>query len=1021
VNDINDAPVLDLDVNNSSTAINADHLGDFIAGAGEVKIADIDTGITDVDDTNIETATITLTNAQTADVLSAGTLPAGITIDTDNSTATTIVLTGSASLADYQTAIAAIRFNNANSNPDSTPRTINVVVNDGTTDSNTAVSTINIFVPPVNSVPTLVATDVSTALAFDGLGSNPTVIISNDADDDLSTVQLTVSGGTISVGGDIAGGAALTVTGDGTNTITITRGTDTEVDLNAMLSNLVYTPASEGDVTLTTVSTDALGLTDTDITTIRVVGTPTTPTLADLEGSIPVSTGLFRSEYESNDQIFFLGGDGSVNNPNNVVFDASTIEGLADAATPVTATRDADGVGTGIGRNTGIVNTVNGETANGENSLIVYTGLIYLTADVEYSISGYIDDAAHIELGGKTILSTSIAGADAGFISNISGTTGAATFTADVDGYYTIEMYLANIDANGGFLINLDANSSGTPGAPGVPFELNAQNYNIYAGVDDLIAVGGQIGSFQSNGTDGNPDGGYFSVATGVDLVGVIGQPISLALLALGTEPSDVIKTITISDIPIGVIISDGAGNIFNNNVGETNDGATSHMFTPQSSLNSGAAFWDMAGLNITGLTATQTLTIDAVATTLTGIGESVPMTGETVTIGVLPADYAGTGATAVDDAIASTTDDGIVFGSGSSDNLSANDTGQLVYGASGNDVILGGSGNDVLFGDTGEDIIKGGDSNDLIIGGQGDDILTGDGGRDTFAWALGDETGASTDTVTDFNQAPGGDILDFSGLLTGEHAGNYNDFITLTGSTLTVDTNGDGSGTDLTINLTGLTATTVDDLVANGSIVFGDDRAVYQGLLAPDSATGLTGTTEDDVFFSGGMTGAGDESVTGNGGNDTYVLEAAANTPSDSNDVDYDLNSLSRLRDFDFRLPGIADDESDTIDLSDLFEGKLYLDGKTLAQSLDGLIDINFNPFNNEDIIRIYLDGDATGDATGTASINLELKGINANLDSIFGHSVGPSPGSGDGVYNSVAEADILAQLIANGNLIVE
>ena len=108
--------------------------------------------ITDLDNTNITSATITLTNALPSDLLAAGTLPAGITATAYNPTTGVITLNGSATLANYQTAIRAISFNNTSDNPSTTPRTVNVVVSDGTSNSNTATTTINVIAvndPPV--------------------------------------------------------------------------------------------------------------------------------------------------------------------------------------------------------------------------------------------------------------------------------------------------------------------------------------------------------------------------------------------------------------------------------------------------------------------------------------------------------------------------------------------------------------------------------------------------------------------------------------------------------------------------------------------------------------------------------------------------------------------------------------------------------------------------------------------------------------------------------------------------------
>ncbi|MDE5069216.1 MAG: VCBS repeat-containing protein, partial [Trichodesmium sp. St4_bin8_1] len=75
-------------------------------------------------------------------------LPTGISAGTYDSSTGVITLTGSATLADYQTAIAQIEYNNTSQNPDPTDRTVTVVVNDGDANSNTATTTISLV--PVN-------------------------------------------------------------------------------------------------------------------------------------------------------------------------------------------------------------------------------------------------------------------------------------------------------------------------------------------------------------------------------------------------------------------------------------------------------------------------------------------------------------------------------------------------------------------------------------------------------------------------------------------------------------------------------------------------------------------------------------------------------------------------------------------------------------------------------------------------------------------------------------------------------
>ncbi|MBD9484678.1 retention module-containing protein [Pseudomonas sp. PDM14] len=146
VSAVNDAPLLDLDGNDSAGVVGTGYQTTFTEGSSAVAIADIDTLVTDIDNSTIASAKIVLTNAQAGDVLTASGLLGGISgvVDTSVAGKITVTLTGVASKAEYETAIEAIRFGNTSSTPSTTPRTVTVVVNDGTTNSNVASTKINV-------------------------------------------------------------------------------------------------------------------------------------------------------------------------------------------------------------------------------------------------------------------------------------------------------------------------------------------------------------------------------------------------------------------------------------------------------------------------------------------------------------------------------------------------------------------------------------------------------------------------------------------------------------------------------------------------------------------------------------------------------------------------------------------------------------------------------------------------------------------------------------------------------------
>lgn len=75
-----------------------------------------------------------------------------------------------------------------------------------------------------------------------------------------------------------------------------------------------------------------------------------------------------------------------------------------------------------------------------------------------------------------------------------------------------------------------------------------------------------------------------------------------------------------------------------------------------------------------------------------------------------------------------------VVAGSSASETLSGGDGRDLLFGNGGNDTVGGGAGDDLIFGGLG---------NDRITGGAGVDVLTGGVGRDTFVFNAGDSLAA--------------------------------------------------------------------------------------------------------------------------------------------------------------------------------------------------------------------------------------------------------------------------------------
>ncbi|MEM7067356.1 MAG: choice-of-anchor C family protein [Pseudomonadota bacterium] len=102
------------------------------------------TQLSDVDDTNLEGATIQITgNYQNGQDILAFVDTATITGSFVAATGT-LTLTGTDTVANYQAAIRSVTYNNTSASPNESQRTVEVIVNDGTTNSSASVTLINV-------------------------------------------------------------------------------------------------------------------------------------------------------------------------------------------------------------------------------------------------------------------------------------------------------------------------------------------------------------------------------------------------------------------------------------------------------------------------------------------------------------------------------------------------------------------------------------------------------------------------------------------------------------------------------------------------------------------------------------------------------------------------------------------------------------------------------------------------------------------------------------------------------------
>jgi hypothetical protein len=240
--------------------------------------------VTDADNANLTGATVAITGnfASGQDVL-AFTNQLGITGNYNAGTGV-LTLTGTTTVANYETALRSVTYQNTVENPSTATRTVTFTANDGT---NTGSATRGITVTaindaPVNTVPGAQGTAQNTPLVF-SIGTGNLIAVS-DADAGSNTVQvtLTVTNGTLTLNGTSGLSFSFsdgngTGAGDGTADSTMTfRGTLANV--NTAMNGMTFTPTLgfTGAASLTIISND-LGntgsggpLSDTDVVNIQV-------------------------------------------------------------------------------------------------------------------------------------------------------------------------------------------------------------------------------------------------------------------------------------------------------------------------------------------------------------------------------------------------------------------------------------------------------------------------------------------------------------------------------------------------------------------------------------------------------------------------------------------------------------------------------------------------------------------------------------------------------------------------------
>jgi cadherin-like protein/Big-like domain-containing protein/Calx-beta domain-containing protein len=272
------------------TVIGFDDAPSIITSSGSLAYTEndaptaIDPGltVTDIDSANLVGASVAITTnfVSGQDVL-VFTNQLGIT-GSYNSGTGILTLTGTSSVANYQTALRSVAYQNSSDNPSTSPRAATFAINDGTStvQSTRGITITAVNDAPVNTVPGSVGTPQNTPIVFAGV--NAISVADPDVGGNTIQVTLTATNGTLTLSGTSGlsfsfSDANGTGAGDGTADATMTfRGT--LVNVNAALNGMTFTPTAgfTGGASLTITSND-LGntgtggpLTDTDSVSILV-------------------------------------------------------------------------------------------------------------------------------------------------------------------------------------------------------------------------------------------------------------------------------------------------------------------------------------------------------------------------------------------------------------------------------------------------------------------------------------------------------------------------------------------------------------------------------------------------------------------------------------------------------------------------------------------------------------------------------------------------------------------------------
>jgi hypothetical protein len=721
---------------------------------------------------------------------------AHLTLGTYNASTGALTITGSASQAVYQEILEGLVYNNTSDDPNTTDRTVSVVVNDGSLNSTATTTTIHISA--VDDAPTASIGGTSFNATE---GSALTLVQHNqpfgsisdvDADaNDTMTVTLSVGEGTLHVDRGNSGIASNGISGNDTGSVTIT-GTQTQI--NNLLEGIdtgtnsagtvTYTdanhnPSASTTLTLTVSDNGHTGsggpLSGSDTATINITAVDDAPVNA-VPGaqSTPADTALvFGSTHGNAISISDVdAGSGSE------TVTLSVQHGALDLATTAGLTVGGDGTGTV---------TLTGDLAHLNAALdgLTYHGAAHYTGGDTLTIT--TNDLGNTGIGGPagdsdqvaiTILSHPPVAHDDSVVTNVPTQSGPDQIvipdwallandtdqdgdkisitaiptdsdgTASHSGSAVTFLEGSNSDSDGGTFTYTGTTLGTSPQQSdnaSVTVDRDQAGHSTLTGTDNgEILLGRDNASDTINGGGGNDvllggnsnnahDAVTFSVTA--DGANSSSNADYLQFHFDGGNSSDHIKSITLN-------LSGGA--VFDSSSGQSHgDGQWGPSISGLEGLQSG----DVNVPSASSLDGKSSMTVMFDSGTF-GVGD-----GFDVNIDV--------------DNLGSNSNGGAFASSGVTATITLEDgrTETVTFGAVDSDTSKASFSLDAPV----DDVLNGGQGDDILWGGTGADTLTGGDGADHFRYNAPNEGGVAGDHITDFTS--GTDIIDILGSAFGNLA----------------------------------------------------------------------------------------------------------------------------------------------------------------------------------------------------------------------------------------------------------